>query len=500
MEIQIINVELYFSFETLLFLKNILHLILMFYSFRTLSLSHHHCSPKTHSEELLHVYQSEAKIKQNGSVPSNYLSHVSLNKAQEGSVDHFVGEFFKKSNGLAVNHKWLFKLPHEDDDSQSNHSPKLKPGLPVFKDENPYLSQILQSKSDKSSALKDKGKTANDILGHQKSPFNPYYQDISFQRNVKPIGNKQHLQQGFNQHLSRFQSVGVDECDVLTNIHKQSFGLHPEKSLGEKWQSSAGVSTQSIPALLSQKFGMMMDTGKRGGMGNQDVNVNAFCQQPEAFSSLVNLSNNYTNKINIHRESVKVKQDVLQSQIQNHAKPPRKRSVEENLMVHMPVIWGNGLLPGPLNNTYMNTQAKALGFSHSPHFDLQGGLQPPRFNGKNGMIKPGNPQQYMPHIYPVSDFRGYPSNPAISGSRSTLRHRNGVPNIDVHDKRTGNNSAVLNSTFQMRTNTEESAYHEGSPLMMVNKGGPETHLCSCIDQSFMQWQCLEKERKKVSIH
>ncbi|XP_069381757.1 uncharacterized protein moto isoform X2 [Paralichthys olivaceus] len=282
------------------------------------------------------------------------------------------------------------------------------------------------------------------------------------------------------------------------NMCEQTFGMLHEDSLVEQWKiTSPTVSTQSTPAMLTQKQLVgkfsMVQRERNGTVRKQIFKHDAFqnylqehIKQPEPFSAAVNLPNQYQIKVTPNRGNIGSmnqysKHHILQSQIQDKFKPQMQR---EKKMVHMPGILGEGFSTRPLTNTNTRDGERKQVFPQKPWFDYQGGIQSQRFNRENSMVSAGNSEQYIPPMSPQSDFRGHPSIPLNFSLRSTL----------------SNGSAVSSEDFrEMMTRNAESTYHgralAATTPMAMNQEGPAIQLLAYLDECNKQWRCLSMERK-----
>ncbi|KAF0032954.1 hypothetical protein F2P81_015244 [Scophthalmus maximus] len=459
-------------------------------------------SPKTLKEELLRYFQSETKAQHSPTFPSNYVSHEAFGKAQGQSVHKDVEEFSQQPNGIGINQQWHFNLANGDSDHYTLHPQKLQ----MPKVGNTYMSQMQQSNCDNTSADKDRGDNQpadnfphfNDVFtsqGQINSPgFDPYYEDNCSQSSAKHISN---VPQDINQLVSSFQSFMAREPDSLChrdfpNMHKQTFGMLHEDSAAEQWKiTSPTGSTQSAPAMQTQKepvgeYGIVQrNGGARKQSYKRDVFQNHLLEEP--YSASVNLPNQYQNKTRTHRENSNVsanqypKHHMSQGQVQNKIKPQMQKEKKTSGFL------GEAFSKIPLTSTHMRDGDKKQIYSQSPCFDLQGGMQPQRFNGENSMVSAGNStHQCMPLMYPASHPRGRPGTPIYISSRSTLPYGGAAPGTDVRE---------------MMTHRGDSLYH-GRALavlspMVMNQGGPVIQLYVYLDECYEQWKCLEKERKRA---
>ncbi|XP_076607598.1 uncharacterized protein moto [Chaetodon auriga] len=501
-------------------------------------------SPKTLREELLQYFQSEVKTQNNPTFPLNYASCEALSKAQGQSVDKDVQDFCQQSNGLATSQQWLFNLPNADRDSSTLRPQKPPPGLAMPNMENTCLSQMQQSKYDNAEAERERrnSQTLNkfsdlsDVFRPQSeinNPcFHPYYEDQCFQSCTKPISNDQHLPQDINQLVNSFQSFMAGEHDSLCcgdfpDMHRQTVGMQHEDSMVEQWKiTSPEMSTQGTPAVQTQKQGVgefgRVQMQRNGGLRNQTFKYDAFqdlhdfsphnterSQQPNPFSGSFNLSNQYQNKMTMHRGATSFpinmnmnqysKHHIQQRQIQSRMKP---QMLKEKKRTHMAGCLGEGFSTRSQSNANMRAGDRRPAHSHYPYFFR---LQSQRFDGESSMASAGNTQQFMPLVYPVNDPRGHSSVPINSSnftSRSTLPYGSSAPVMDMGDMMSASESAAFNSyVSDMMTCRGENTYHGTASAMAasmeMNQGGPVIHLYFYLDECYEQFRCLERERKKT---
>lgn len=499
-------------------------------SFKSLPTCNPFWSPKTQRGELLQNLKTEAKMLSNPSFPSK---HETFSKAKQHSTDKLDDEPSQESSGLAGNQQWLFDVPN----NHSLHPQKMPPGVPVPKMMNP--SQTQQSKCISMLPYTDRGNDQllssftelSDIFRPQNgmtvSSFDAFYEDQYTQSNVNPICKENYLPEDVNQLVSRLQLFMPREHDSFCHedfptMHKQTLGLPKEQGLAEQWNiTGPAVSTQSSPAMQTQKQ-LLGDLGsvQRGRIREvrknhfkldafQDFNCQntEYFQKPEGLSSHLNLTNHHQNKMTVQRENFNLRmnqytkhQRIQQSQMQAKVKSQLER---EKKKMQMSGFLGEGNRRRQQTNAYMMDGAKHP-VEQNPHVDFQGNMQYQRPNGENTVVCAGNPQQFTPHRYSVSDLRRYSSMPINSNfnSRSSLICGNGVPGMNKSGMMSTKEAAAFNAvTSDMMTyrgkNTSHGRVSAMTASLTMNRGGPVMQLGFYLDKCQEQWKFLEKDRNKV---
>lgn len=388
----------------------------------------------------------------------------------------------------------------------------------------PYIDRGNDQPVNSFTELSDSFRPQN---GMNVSSFDDFYEDQYAQSNVNSICKENYLPENVNQLVSRFQLFMPREHDSICheefpNMHKQ------EQGPAEQWNiRGPAVSAQSSPAVQTQKQQLLEDLGsvQRGRI--REVRKNQFkldafqelhnfnsqnteyFQKPQELPSHLNLTNHHQNKMAMQRENFNLRmnqyikhQMIQQSQMQAKVKSQLER---ENKM-QMSGFLGEGNRRRQQPNAYMMDRAKHP-TEQNPYFDFQGNMQYQRLNGENTVVCAGNPQQFTPRRYPVSDLRKYSSTTTNSNfnSRSSLVCGNGVPGMNKSGMMSAKEPAAFTSvTSDMTTYRGKNPSHGRLSAMTasltMNQGGPVMQLYFYLDECQEQWRFLEKDRNKVRFN
>lgn len=165
----------------------------------------------------------------------------------------------------------------------------------------------------------------------------------------------------------------------------------------------------------------------------------------------------------------------------------------------------------PQTSTHMSERDKKHGLSQKPYFDLAGNIYgSQRFGEANSTVSAGKTPQFLPFMFPLSDRRQsschMPTSSSNFNPRSSLSYGRGVPLMDLGDMLPETEFTAFNHYLSDLTGCSGERLHPGmasvlrSPRMMMNPGGPMSQLHFYLEECYEQWRCMERERKKVSIH